>query len=92
MKEPVFLSRPLIEVQLSKEELNEEFQKIVDWLEENSTAAHAEQDEYFMWIPPTEEYLQEYKDMPEEIREIIITVIGHTRGQEDQGYLLIVIS
>jgi len=67
---------------------------LISWLEENATAPHHSENEYFMWIPPDMKYVDvEYQsyfdDIPQIIRDILISAIDATQRSKDKGYILI---
>ena len=93
-----FVTRPLIEVQLSFEDdsNDETTDELASWLEDHATFNHKESDEFILWIPPSgaaqDKYIEgEYGNaVPEIIAQILKEGIKLQQGKADQGYILIV--
>jgi len=88
MSELTVTPRPLREVTLSKEDTNKE---TFVWLETNATAPNRNNEDYFMWIPPSKSYIKaEYgEDIPKVIEEILTALVESHQSHEDHGYLLL---
>ncbi len=90
-----FRSRPLIEVNISFEELNEkQLQSVTSWLADHATFIHQDDDEYVLWIPPfdgQDHYIESTygKEIPEMILQILKESIKIEKDKADQGYVLV---
>ena len=88
--------RPLLEVNISAESIEDGDEYLTQWLRDHSTFAHKNQEEYIFWIPPfehREKYLEQYygADIPQVVQDSMAKAIGQRMDKEDAGYLLIAI-
>ena len=104
-KKVTVLDRRCVEVALPDPDTmnHEEFNQILGYLRQHGEAyPHADlisgkvelaaKDEAFLWIPSTEEVLEEtYKDAPQPILDAVHAAFidAKERGAEDYGYILV---
>lgn len=88
-----FRNRNLMEFIIDPDE-RDDSDELIKWLEEHATAPHAEDDEFFLWVPPYQGYKRIMRitygtEIPEFIKTLLLAAIEVRKNQEDQGYLLI---
>jgi hypothetical protein len=89
----VFRNRPLMEYVIDTEE-RDDTEEMISWLEQNATAPHIEEDEFFLWIPPFAGHKRSLRtkygdNIPDYLKQLLLGAIYARRDEEDQGYLLI---
>ena len=98
MSELKLSQRPLIEVVITDSDLDSmddlTSETLISWLEDHASAPHRHETEYFMWIPPDMKYVDvEYQtdtdDVPQIIRDILVSAMEATQRSKDKGYILI---
>ena len=92
-EEVTFRNRNLMEFTIDQDE-RDDSEELIEWLSNNATAPHAEADEFFLWIPPYNGYKRSMrltygKEIPNYIKQLLLSAVEVRKNSDDQGYLLV---